>query len=67
MTLQLFTKDNADWEGLRLNRYVGDYIHSVDSAHTLAFADDDGRRQLLSSPLYLECEKRIHQLRQTLN
>lgn len=67
MTLQLFTKDNADWEGLRLNRYVGDYIHSVDSAHTLAFADDDERRQLLSSPLYLECEKRIHQLRQTLN
>lgn len=67
MTLQLFTKDNADWEGLRLNRYVGDYIHSVDSTHTLAFVDDEGRSKLLKNSLYLECEERIHQLRQTLN
>lgn len=66
MTLQLFTKDNADWEGLKLNRYVGDYIHSVDCEHTLALVNDDERNKLLNNPVYLECESRIHKIRHTL-
>lgn len=66
MTLQLFTRDNADWESLRLNRYVGDYIHSVDRAHTLAFTDDAERSALLHSPEYMRCEDRINELRATL-
>lgn len=63
LTLQLFTPENADWEGLSLNRYVGDYIHSVDSGHTLAFVNDEEREKLLRGAEYQECEERIYQLR----
>lgn len=66
LTLQLFTEENSDWEGLSLNRYVGDYIHSVDSGHTLAFVNDEEREQLLRGAEYQECEERIHQLRCSL-
>lgn len=63
LTLQLFTERNCDWESLRFNHYIGDYIHSIDRPHTLAFTDDSDRQQLLKQPAYLLCENRIEDLR----
>jgi lipopolysaccharide biosynthesis protein len=66
LTLQLFTKFNSDWAGLKEDRYIGDYIHSVDRAHTLAFSDDQERLALLSSPEYKVCEQRICDMRNSV-
>ncbi len=63
LTLQLFTEDNCDWDGLKENFYIGDYIHSIDRAHTLAFSDEKERQALLSSPEYMLCEQRICDMR----
>lgn len=63
LTLQLFTEENCDWEGLKLNQYIGDYIHSIDRSHTLAFTDDSERQMLLKQPDYILCENRIEDLR----
>jgi hypothetical protein len=66
LTLQLFTKDNADWDSLKENHYIGDYIHCIDRANTLAIADDAQRKMLLSDEHYRLCEKRINDVRKTL-
>ncbi|WP_326541312.1 glycoside hydrolase family 99-like domain-containing protein [Pseudorhodoferax sp.] len=63
MTLQLFRADNGDWEGLQLNHYVGDYVHSTDRRHTLAIDDDAARKALLRDPEYMLCEQRIAEMR----
>lgn len=70
LTLQLFRRDNCDWDGLVQNVYIGDYIHSIDRAHTLAFSSDSrdaDRQALLESPEYLLCEQRIIDLRRALS
>lgn len=66
LTLQLFNEQNCDWESLSLNEYIGDYIHSIDRAHTLAFSNEEERAQLHSSSEYLICLERINNLRQKL-
>jgi lipopolysaccharide biosynthesis protein/SAM-dependent methyltransferase len=66
LTLQIFKKDNCDWDGLKLNFYIGDYIHSVDRAHTLAFVTDSERQAKLRDPEYRVCEGRINELRRKL-
>lgn len=66
LTLQLFTRDNADWDSLAEDCYIGDYIHVVDGANTLAFADDQQRSAIISSPEYTVCKQRIDTLRNSL-
>ena len=63
LMLQLVTRDNADWEGLAMNRYVGDYLHAVDGGQTLAITDPGQRLRMLADPLYQRCERRINELR----
>jgi 2-polyprenyl-3-methyl-5-hydroxy-6-metoxy-1,4-benzoquinol methylase len=63
LTLQLFTEDNCDWAGLQSNKYIGDYVHSVDRSHTLAFADSNERNKMLSDPEYIRCLNRIKEIR----
>lgn len=63
LTLQVFTAENADWDSLVFNYYIGDYLHSVDREHTLALNDDDVRAQLLKQSDYIVCEERIQSLR----
>jgi len=63
LTLQLFTKDNGDWESLKEGFFIGDYIHSIDRAHTLAFSDEQDREAILTDPEYMVCEQRIDELR----
>lgn len=62
LTLQLFSQENCDWESLRFNFYIGDYIHSVDRSHTLAFSSQIARRKMTVSKEYLKCNKRIEDL-----
>jgi lipopolysaccharide biosynthesis protein/protein-L-isoaspartate O-methyltransferase len=66
LTLQLFTEQNCDWESLRFNCYIGDYIHSVDRPHTLAFTDDAERQKILKDSAYVSCENHITNLRLAL-
>jgi hypothetical protein len=63
LTLQLFTRGNADWEGLAENVYIGDYIHSVDRTHTLAFSDTQEREKIFMDPEYILSEQRICDMR----
>lgn len=63
LTLQLFREFNADWASLAENMYLGDYIHSVDRNHTLAFSDDVERQALLMNGEYQTAERRIHEMR----
>ena len=65
LTLQLFSKGNADWRGLRDNFYIGDYIHSIDRAHTLAFYDDRELEKLHGDEVYLLCLQRIQELQRS--
>jgi hypothetical protein len=66
LTLQLFSDDNCDWDSLKKNRYIGDYIHSIDRTHTLAFNDDAAREAMLRDPEYLKCATRITEMRAKL-
>jgi len=66
LTLQLFTRDNTDWDSLSFDRYIGDYIHSTDGEHTLAISDHSEKSKLLDNPLYLRDEQRIKELRDSL-
>ena len=67
LTLQLFKSDNADWQSLQENRYLGDYITSVDRQHTLAFSCDNERRKILADPVYQRCESRIQKMRRKIS
>lgn len=62
LTLQIFSKYNGDWDGLRLNYYIGDYLHSVDREHTLALNDNEERNKLRSDTEYMVCLQRIQAL-----
>lgn len=66
LTLQLFTRENADWAGLQENMYIGDYIHSQDRQHTLAFVDKSKSRLLLKDDTYLYWQTVVNNLRQSL-
>ena len=66
LTLQIFTKENSDWGGLEVNKYIGDYMHSVDRGHTLAFVDNSERMELLNSEEYKCCEQWICEMRTKL-
>jgi lipopolysaccharide biosynthesis protein len=63
LTLQLFRRDNCDWTALAQNIYVGDYIHSVNRPHTLAFTDSSERQSTIMSDDYLLCNQRIASLK----
>jgi lipopolysaccharide biosynthesis protein len=65
-TLQIFTRDNCDWDSLTDNYYIGDYIHSIDRPHTLAVSDVDTRQHILSNEHYVVCESKICHLRMKL-
>lgn len=64
LMLQLVTRENTDWESLKVNRYVGDYIHSVDRSHTLARVYEVQESSVVESdPEFLICSERIRKLR----
>ena len=67
LTMQLFTYKNADWESLKSNTYIGDYIHSSDRDHTLALVNDNEKASLLDDINYQRDSKRIVEIRNTKN
>ncbi len=67
LTLQLFTSDNANWDSLKNNIYLGDYIHSTNRDHTLALTCDIERNNLLSDPIYQRDDKRISAMKNKLH
>ena len=66
LTLQLFTEDNADWDSLAKNTYIGDYLHSTDHGNTLALLDKTSRKDVFKKPDYHTCENRIRTLKERL-
>jgi lipopolysaccharide biosynthesis protein/glycosyltransferase involved in cell wall biosynthesis len=66
LTLQIFTKDDTDWESLKQRKFVGDYYIFEDKAQTLANLTDDERRRILSKPDYSKDQARIDALRQRI-
>lgn len=66
-TLQIFSEDGTDWESLKYKNYIGDYIHSLDGQNTLAIVCNEERCETLNDPFYIECENRIHELRNEIN
>ncbi|NDY57955.1 hypothetical protein G3N56_14560 [Desulfovibrio sulfodismutans] len=61
--MQILTRDNAHWEGLRENHYIGDYIHSLDYTHSLACADENERNKIINSDIFKWCTQRLEDLR----
>jgi lipopolysaccharide biosynthesis protein len=67
MTLQIFTRDETDWQSLRGSKFIGDYIHRVgDLNNTLAISDAIERQKLTSSEGFMLSESRIAELRDAL-
>lgn len=66
LTLQLFTRDNADWQGLADSLFIGDYIHAVGGDNSLAFVEVEQRRAIVGGDQYRRCEKRVRELKATL-
>ncbi|PIE58167.1 MAG: hypothetical protein CSA33_04450 [Desulfobulbus propionicus] len=62
LLLQIVTRDNADWEGLSQNVYIGDYMRGVDRKHTLALSSEQEVNAVLQDPHYIVCQKRIQEL-----
>jgi lipopolysaccharide biosynthesis protein/SAM-dependent methyltransferase len=68
LTLQIFDKNNTDWKSLQRGIYIGDYCHREHGdSHTLAFNNNIDRNNTLASYNYLKCERRLNNLRNSLN
>ena len=63
LTLQLFDVNNCDWESLKYNLYIGDYIHSIDRNQTLATINGNILFELLRNPHHFYCTRRIKKLK----
>ena len=59
LMLQLVQQDNADWEGLGMNVYIGDYIHHLGRSHTLARVTIE---DVYNNAEYLTCQMRVESL-----
>ncbi len=66
LTLQLFTQTNADWDSLRHNTYIGDYLHLGTGVNTLALGRDEHHKAVVESTAYRRSLEHINQLRATL-
>jgi len=66
LMLQLVSQENTDWQGLKDNVYIGDYMHSVDRLHTLAFSTDESRDKVFADPVYKIAEDLIINLREKI-
>lgn len=64
LTLQIFGQDSTDWDSLREERFIGDYIHRQGcDNHTLALVDEAEKKALLAYGPYMICEERIVEMR----
>lgn len=61
-TLQIFNKNETDWEALKIKQYIGDYIH-YSSNNTLAIISEKEKEKIKNDPLYIWCDKKIQILK----
>jgi hypothetical protein len=66
MTLQIFNLDDCDWDSLKEDFYIGDYIHHIDRSHTLAVSNELEREEILASEQYIICQNRINDMRNSI-
>jgi lipopolysaccharide biosynthesis protein len=66
LLLQIVTKDNADWASLRLNMYVGDYMHYEVGYQTLSITDQSARNNIINSDAYRRDEATVEVLKKKL-
>jgi lipopolysaccharide biosynthesis protein len=66
LTLQLVKENNTDWEGLKQNYYLGDYIHNKDNSQTLAITSLEEKQKIINSKNYIKSEKRICKLKKSI-
>jgi SAM-dependent methyltransferase len=59
MLLQIVDQDNADWDGLNENTYIGDYLHYDNGSSTVSVMDDARRKDIAKSPIYKRCNARV--------
>jgi len=68
MTLQIFTEEGSDWESLKDENFIGDYIHRIgDMSNTLAISDEVQREELLRNEHFILCNERLQTLRKSLS
>lgn len=65
LLLQVLTPFNTDWEGLQTNRYIASYRHLASGRNTLGL-DKDRARALAFSSEYLFWERKVFELRRTI-
>jgi hypothetical protein len=69
LTLQLFRRENCDWQSLLLSRYIGDYTYQVvagSGCGTLSLLNDEARAALTLSEEYKMSEAAIQDMRQRI-
>ena len=68
LTLQIFTREETDWDSLRNGVFIGDYIHRRNGeSHTLATTDVKDKSRIMSEDHYRICEKRINDMRRKIS
>lgn len=66
MLLQIVDQDNADWDGLNENVYIGDYLHYINGSSTVSVMDDAMRKEIARSAIYKSCKARVAALQAEL-
>ena len=67
LTLQLFNDKNTDWDSLKREEFIGDYIHRVGGVqNTLAINCEITKSALLRDSEYIKCEQRLNALRKRI-
>jgi glycosyltransferase involved in cell wall biosynthesis/lipopolysaccharide biosynthesis protein len=66
MTLQIFTEKETDWESLYQQKFIGDYYCFEDKSQTLGNLNDSERLQILQKNEYIDCQKKIDEIRRKI-
>lgn len=66
LLLQIVTKDNSDWEGVKGNIYIGDYLHAVDREQTLAIIEQSDKYSKLNDPEYIRDNHFVNEVKKRI-
>jgi hypothetical protein len=66
LMMQIIRIDNTDWESLKINHYIGDYIHPADRTSTLSVFNAEKVQSITREARYKECDLRIRQLKDNI-
>ncbi len=66
LLLQIINHKNTDWEGVRRNFYIGDYLHKVDGSNILGLLDESKKEKLSLNIEYMKSKRMINELKDSL-